>query len=470
MTALHADPVTSHGAGVAFVEALEIAVEAYTYAYPLVLMEATRRLATNVAFPDFERGSGAPPNQFTHLRALPDAALPDGGSTAAQRPNLDTLYSALWFDVASEPLIITIPEARDRFYVLSVLDHWSEVFASPGTRTTGGDALAFAIVGPSWSGALPQHLRVYRSPTALGWLVGLLQLRGPTDLAAVARFQAGFSASPWSSWGQLQRRGRHSVDEAAPLSDPVDVVANLSSSEFFAQFVQLTRHNPPHAQDYPVLDRIRRLGITLNRRLELRALSPEARLALEKAPRIAQLGFQAAYEQSLRFVNHWHCIHRPLGVYGTDYRLRAGVAMTGLGAHASEDAVCFGASRDVTGELLESSRCYRITFAQSQLPPVKAFWSLTLYDQQRRCADNELHRHVLRFGGGQAPLATASDGSTTLYVQRQSPGPTREANWLPAPSSGPFSLSLRLYWPKAAAITGAWFPPPVRPAESYAPN
>ena len=463
MTALHADAAKSIGAGVAFVEALEIAVEAYTYAYPLILMEATRRLATNVEFPDFEHGSGAPPNQFTHLRSLPDAT-----SIAAQRPNLDTLYSALWFDVENEPLIVTIPEARERFYALSLLDHWSEVFASPGTRTTGRDAQAFAIIGPSWNGALPQHLRIYRSPTALGWIVGITQLNGPTDLAAVARFQAGLSASPWSSWGQLPRRSRHSVNEAAPLSDPVDVVASLSSSEFFSQFAQLTRQNPPHAQDYPVLDRIRRIGITLGGRLDLRAISAEARLALEKAPRIAQLGFQAAYEQSLRFVNHWHAIQRPLGVYGTDYRLRAGVALTGLGAHGSEDVVCFGVSRDAAGEPLDSSRCYRVAFPQGQLPPVKAFWSLTLYDQQRRFADNALNRHALRFGAGQAPLPTASDGSTTLYVQRESPGPTREANWLPAPHSGPFSLSLRLYWPRASAITGAWFPPPVRPAEASA--
>jgi hypothetical protein len=297
--------------------------------------------------------------------------------------------------------------------------------------------------------------------------VGITQLNGATDLAAVARFQAGFSASPWSSRGQLQRQGRHRVDEAAPRTDPVDVVANLSSGEFFAQFTQLLRQNPPHAQDYPVLDRIRRIGIALDRRLELRALSPEARLALEKAPRIAQLGFQAAYEQSLRLVNHWHSLQRPLGVYGTDYRLRAGVAWTGLGAHTSEDAVCFGVSRDVTGELLDSARCYRVTFAPGQLPPVKAFWSLTLYDQQRRFADSESHRHALCFGGGRAPLTTASDGSTTLYVQREPPGSAREANWLPAPRSGPFSLSLRLYWPKAPVITGAWFPPPVRPAPTY---
>jgi hypothetical protein len=435
-------------------DALDIAVEAYTYAYPLVLMDTTRRLATNVSRADCEYGGGAPINQFSHLRRLADATSAD-----VVKPSLDTLYSSLWFDVTHEPLVISVPDSDERYYSLSLLDYWSDVFASPGARTTGTEAQLFAIAGPSWAGALPRGMRTYRSPTACGWLIGLTHLRGADDIGRVARFQAGLTATPWSSWGQLTPLVRRACDPAERGSSPSETVALMSSSEFFSRFCELTRHNGPHAQDYSLIDRLGRIGINPGHRLDVGALAPDVRLALEKAPRLAIQAFEAALERSGTLVNRWRTLGKPRGTYGTEYTVRAAVAHSGLGATPNEDALAYVTNEDGAGNVLDASRRYRLTFPRGMLPPARAFWSLTLYDEHLGFADNPWGRYAL---GDASNLITAADGSVTLYIQRDPPEASRESNWLPAPRSGKFSLSLRLYWPAPAVLGGAWSPPAIQ--------
>jgi hypothetical protein len=438
-------------------DVLDIAVEAYTYAYPLVLMDSTRLFATNVREADCENGTGAPINRFSHLRRLPDAASND-----TINPSLDTLYSSLWFDVTSEPLLINVPDSEGRYYSLSFLDYYSEVFASPGARTTGTEAQLLAIVGPSWSGSLPRGVRVYRSPTSLGWLIGITHLRGPEDLGRVARFQAAFGATPWSAWGRSSSPVRTPPRPAALAASPHDTVARMRGIEFFGRFCELTRKHPPHAQDCPLLDRLERIGIRPGRRFVVGALSNEVHAAIEKAPELATRTFEGAYERSWTHANHWRGIGKPRGAYGTDYAVRAGVAHCGLGAIANEDAVGYLATEDALGNQLDSSKCYRLTFPRDQLPPVRAFWSLTLYDARGLFADNATGRHAF---GSRDELVPGRDGSVTLYIQRDWPGEMREKNWLPAPRAGRFSLSLRLYWPTANAQSGAWSPPALHRTE-----
>jgi hypothetical protein len=443
--ACSADPVE--------IDAMEIAVEAYAYAYPLLVMDATRRLATNLAAADCEAGGGAPINQFTHLRKLPDAYAVD-----VFRPNVDTLYSALWFEVSNEPLIVDIPDADRRFYALSLIDHHSDVFASPGPRTTGARRQLFGIVGPNWTEALPPGIRTYRSPTAVGWMLGLTEVNGARDLASVARFQASFSATPWSAWGKLYSP-EPNVPGSLPSCDPIESVARMNPGEFFARFCELTRLNPPHAQDYPLIDRMNRIGLVPGERFQLHTLTTELRAAFERAPIVAQRAFKAAYERSIQVCNHWRGVSRPFGVYGTDYFVRAGAAFSVLGGHANEDAVCFSVSRDATGVPLDSSKRYTLTFGPHSLPPARAFWSLSLYNDGGQFVMNVLDRCAL---GSRDRLVTDKEGATTIYIQRESPGFEREPNWLPAPRSGGFSVTLRMYWPKPSVLSGRWLPPAIR--------
>jgi hypothetical protein len=438
-------------------DADEIAVDAYTYAYPMVLMDVMRRRATHVEAPDRELGTGAPVNEFTHLRRLPDTTFEH-----LVHPNPDTLYSSLWFDVSREPLIVNLPEAAGRFFTLSLLDHWSDVFAAPSARTTGAIGQTFGIVGPSWSGRLPAGIREYRSPTALGWLVAQTEVRGAADLANVARFQAGLSATPFHFWGQLYTPSRPAIDTALPTGSPVEVVAKMSAKVYFTRFCELARKNPPHPHDYPLLDRMRRIGISPGRRFSFEALPSEVRRALERAPLLAVPSFREAYEHAGQLVNYWRAAPKPRGVYGTDYAVRAGVAHAAFGSHANEDASGCRASRDGSGDPFDSSQRYAISFSKYALPPARAFWSLALYDDRQLLASNPLGRYSI---GDRDELRPNRDGSITINIQRSFPGPERENNWLPAPRSGGFSLDMRLYWPAPDALNGRWCPPVVRRVE-----
>jgi hypothetical protein len=438
-------------------DANEIAVDAYTYAYPMVLMDVIRRFTSNVEKPDRELGTGAPVNEFTHLRRMPDTTVEH-----PPHPNPDTLCSSLWFDVSREPLIVNVPEAAGRFFTLSLLDHWSDVFAAPGARTTGGLGQTFGIVGPSWSGRLPAGIREYRSPTALGWLVAETELRGAADLASVARFQAGLSATPFQHWGRLYTPSRPAVEAGLPSGNPVEIVARMGAREYFSRFCELTRKNPPHPHDYPLLDRMRRIGISPGHRFNVAALPSEVRRALERAPLLAVPGFKEAYEHTGQVVNYWRSAAKPCGVYGTDFAVRAGVAHAAFGSHANNDAASCRASRDGDGDPLDSSLRYTLTFSKYALPPARAFWSLSLYDDQKRLAINPLGRYSI---GDRDDLRPNRDGSVTINIQRSFPGPERENNWLPAPRSGGFNLDMRLYWPAPDALNGHWCPPVVRRSE-----
>lgn len=423
----------------------EIASAAYIYAYPLVLMEVTRRVATNV---DTPRADGrAPMNQFAHMREFVKA------SSQAVRPNTDTLYSLMWFNVADEPLIISVPDSGGRYYLLPMMDLWTEVFASPGKRTTGTAAQTLAIVGPEWEGALPPDILEFKSATALGWVIGRTQINGKADLEEAHRFQAGMIAAPLSRSGA---GAVASVDPSQDISAPAEQVDRMDAGHFFALFAELMKKNPPHAGDATIIDRMRHLGIVPGQSFNLSSSPRYIRAALEAAPQMAR-GQVLQHARNLgTLANGWR-ISVDLGNYGTDYACRAAVARSGIGANLPADTIYPYAMTDEGGVPLSSESRYTICFEKGQTPPVKAFWSLALY-QRTSLAENPIDRHSI---GDRDPLAFSSDGSLTIYVQREDPGGSRTANWLPAPANGRFNLTLRLYWPEMEVLAGGWRPPPV---------
>jgi hypothetical protein len=375
------------------------------------------------------------------------------------RPNADTLYSLVWFDVTREPLIIDVPDSGGRYYLLPLLDLWTDVFASPGTRTTGNGPQTFAIVGPRWQGSLPAGIEPIRSPTGIGWLLGRTQTNGPEDYAAVHRFQARLRAVPLSGWGRDYAPPRGTVDPTLSKDPPVEQVAHMDARAFFGRFAELLKDNPPHANDYPILARLRRVGLEPGRSFDLAQAPPVIQKALQQAAVSARGQIVRELMRAGVLVNGWRMITAPIGTYGTDYRRRAGVAWFALGANVPEDAIYPTSLTDADGKPLDSSRRYQIRFPREQLPPVRAFWSLSLYNSRQYFADNPIHRYAI---GDRDPLQRNADGSLTLYIQRDSPGSQHEANWLPAPASGSFSMTLRLYWPRPEALDGSWKPPPVQ--------
>jgi hypothetical protein len=434
-------------------EAIEIATDAYVYAYPMVLMDVTRAVSTNVMAPDPTRLE-APMNQIVHAAAFPDATF-----TNVVRPNADTLYSLLWFDVSKEPLVLSVPESGGRFYLLPMLDLWTDVFASPGARTTGTAAQRFAIVAPQWSGRLPHGVEPLRAPTAVGWMIGRTQTNGTADYDAVHAFQAGIYVAPLSAMGTRHQPRIAPVDPAVSPMPPVDQVARMEAFIFFSRFTALASQNPPHANDSPILQRIRHLGIVPGVRFAPERASPNAIDALDQAVALGQRKIRAHGLRSAHRVNGWSTGSGPVGTYGTDYLQRASIAMMGLGANTTDDAVYLTAHAMADGSPFDSAGRYELRFSGQDLPPARAFWSLTLYDDRLLFADNPLDRYAL---GDRDPLRAAEDGSLTIHIQRTWPGEGHNANWLPAPRSGGFSLTLRLYWPAARALDGRWEPPVVR--------
>lgn len=432
-------------------EAYAIGVEAYTYAFPMVLMEMTRRVATNVAEPDHRH---APMNRFAHMRAYPDASFRD-----VVRPNADTLYSLLWFDVGREPLIVTLPDTGGRYHVVPIMDMWTDVFATLGSRTTGTAGGPVALVGPHWKGALPKGMRTIVSPTEIGWIIGRIQTNGADDYANVHKMQAGFAAAPLSAWGKPHAPTPARIDPAVDdKTPPVDQVAALKPDAFFALFADLMKHNPPHASDYAILLRMERVGIVPGQGFDLSRADPAVQRGLSRAATDAWQRIVQRRRGLTLTPNGWVALGNALGVYGNDYLQRAFIGFAGLGALPPEEAIYPMAPLDGDRKPLTGASRYVLHFGKDELPPADAFWSLTMYGADQFFAANSLNRFAI---GDRDKLAYNPDGSLDLYIQHETPGADRQANWLPAPA-GPFSMNLRLYLPRREATDGRWIPPPVR--------
>ncbi|WP_454692351.1 DUF1254 domain-containing protein [Achromobacter aloeverae] len=437
-------------------EARAIAADGYLYAYPLLLMETARRIQTNFTEPDTQLGTGAPVNRFTHMARLPDALLHGIGPT----PDTDVLWSSLWFDVAREPLVIETPDAKGRYFMMMAADMWSDVFAAPGTRTAPAGPHAYAIVARDWRGTLPRGVEMLRTPTSSGWLHVRIALDGGADLAAAQAFQAGFSATPLSSWRKKYARppppGKYDI--ALPRTPAADQVAAMSAADYFAAFAELAGRYPPHDNDTPMLQRLRRLGIVPGGRFDFARLPAALRDAVNEGVQAGQARLRSPPEPRAGNAGLVMPLKRR-GTYGTDYALRARSIRLAWVAPLTDDMIQARADTDSEGRPLDGSFRYEIRFERLQQPPVRGFWSVTLYNDRDALLDNMGNRYAVHM---RDRIDTAADGTATIYLQYEAPVEARTRNWLPSPQSGHFSLVLRLYWPREAAVEGAWAPPSIR--------
>jgi hypothetical protein len=436
-------------------EVQEAAVEAYVYGYPLVTMELTRRVMTNVAKPTL--GKLAPMGQLARLRAYPSPA--DREVTA---PNADTLYTLAWLDVGTEPWIVTVPDMKGRYFMLPLLSGWTEVFAAPGSRTTGTRAQKLAVTGPGWKGRLPPGVKELRSPTALVWMLGRISSSGTRqDLAEVHALQDKLALFPLSAWGRKHVAPEGKPDPAVDMKTPVrDQVNGMDAVAYFKLLATLLKTNPPAAADTAAVASLGKIGLVPGQDFDGGTLDSVALKALAGAPKAAQARIMAAGESFGAKVNGWKVVTTGIGVYGTDFLQRAYTAAIGLGANLPQDAVYPIGEVDGQGQPFDGSKRYVIHFPKGQLPPAKGFWSLTMYDEQMFFAPNKLNRHTR---ASRDKLKVNRDGSLDLFIQKDPPGKAREANWLPAPP-GRFNLIMRIYWPHEkppSVLDGSWKPPPV---------
>ena len=427
-------------------EARTVAQEAYIYFYPLVIMDVSRKHFTNIeADKMFARG---PMNTFSHARTFPPATF-----RGATHPNFDTLYSVGWLDLTEEPVVISVPDTQGRYYLLQLLDMWTDSFAGVGKRTTGTSAGNFVVVGPGWQGDLPQGLQRIDAPTPFVWVIGRTRTDGPQDYDAVHKVQDGYKMTPVSQWGKEPQAIAVKVDPSVDMqTPPVEQVKKMAPDAYFAYAAELLRVNGPHLVDQPQLARMKRLGIEAGRSFDIAEVAPVIRQALWMAPAAAQSALTAEWPKVGRNANGW-VMNTDSGVYGANYLKRGAVAMFEIGMNLPEDSVY----PDTGNSPLDGRNKYVIHFAKGALPPVNEFWSVTVYDLHGFTVPNPTNRYTL---GDRSNLNPNTDGSLEIYLQSENPGADKESNWLPTPAQ-PFSLHARLYSPRTAAIDGTWAMPPV---------
>ena len=452
-------PALAQGAAISEAEAARIAAEAYVFGYPLVTMEVTRRVSTNVPNAAAQVGR-APMGQFHMSRTYPNAAFRD-----VTAPNADTLYCTAWLDLSAEPWVVSWPEMTDRYYLMPMLDGWTNVIAAAGSRTTGNQAQTYVIAGPKFRGATPPGIAVIRSPTDMLWILGRVYCTGtPEDYAAVHAIQDRMKLQPLSSWGRDWTPPAGRVDPAIDTRTGVrDQVDRMTGVDYFRLLSELMAANPPAAADAPFVARMARIGLVPGRTFDVTRAPQAVRRAVDGAPRAGQaavLGRIRSSEAAARQTNNWFVITET-GTYGTNYLNRAYVTAVGLGANHPQDAVYPFTEVDSTGQKLNGANRYRLRFPARQRPPARGFWSLTMYDSNFFFVDNPLNRYTL---SSRNALTSNPDGTTDLLIQADDPGADRQSNWLPAPRAG-FVLMFRLYWPMSApafsVLNGSWYPPQV---------
>jgi hypothetical protein len=433
-------------------EAKAIAADAYVYFYPLISIDVTRRQATNVE-PGKVMLSG-PANMFASAPAFPAADF-----KAVVRANFDTLYSSAWLDMTKEPVVVSAPDTGGRYYLLPMLDMWSDVFASPGWRTTGTRAANYLVTPPGWSGTAPEGTTRISAPTPYVWIIGRVKTDGPPDYDAVHKVQSGFKVTLLSDWGKTPQPVEVKIDPSIDMKTPPKVqVDTMPGGKYFAYAAELLKVNPPHITDEPIIAQMKQIGIVPGQSFDIEKVPPAVKKAIEEAPAAGKALMAWKVPTIARVANNWSMNTDTMGVYGNYYLKRAIVAQLGLGANLPEDAIYPLNLGDEAGKPLDGADRYTLHFDKGDTPPADAFWSVTLYDAEGFQVANALNRFAV---SSWMPFEHNADGSLDLYFQSQSPGKDKEANWLPAPK-GEFNLTMRVYAPKSEALTGRWNPPPVR--------
>lgn len=442
-------------------EASAIAKDAYIYAFPM--MESYR--ATYVQAVDRTApGYKGPFNELIHMTELLGPELED-----IVRPNNDTMYSFGWLDLRAQPMIISVPEIEDRYYSIQLIDMFTHNFAYIGTRTTGTEAGSYVVAGPEWKGPPPDGIRgVFQSETNFAYCIIRTEVRGPEDVAAVLALQKRYFLTPMNVF-----LGRSTAPMAAGITFPSYVPERVQSVGFIDLFNFLLMHVLVVPEEQALMERFAEIGIEPGVLSASRRLSPEIKQAIEAGVGAAIVAISdGAREPStlegvtVRTSGGWSGIR---GLFGNGrsmrgkYLTRAVAAMVGLYGNDFEEAYYPMANEDALGNGLDGSKYrYVIRFGRDEIPPVDAFWSMTMYSLPNQLmVANSIDRYSI---GDRSKLQHGPDGSLTIYVQRDSPGTRHESNWLPAPD-GPFSLQLRMYLPKPEAMDPLYLPPPVRPTD-----
>lgn len=423
---------------------------AYVFAYPLVLFDATKKLVTHSPEPNPSL-MRAPINQFVHAKEIPaaDLEIPD--------VTMDTLYSSAFIDLSKEPIIVSLPKS-DRFYLMQMLDAWTEVFYSQGTRVNGNNPVNIALTGPNWRGTLPNGVQQVKAPGNFLWIIGRTEVNGAADYDKVHAQQDNYKLIPLSAWNKDYMPPKVLLTNPNEPILPIEQVDEMDDIYFFTKFLSLMALNPPHTDDTDIVSHLKTVGISPGQTIDPTKMDGGQISAISAGFRDAQQKLGAAIRKNREPKTGWDLAIKNVGRYGTDYVTRAVIAFNAIGANLPQDAVFTSTSTDSEGKTLQGSQDYIIHIKKEDLPPTSAFWSLTMYDNNNLLVQNDLLRYSLN---SKSNLLYNPDGSLDIHLTYDSPQNDYERNWLPTPE-GPFKLTLRIYSPGAALLDGSWTPPEIK--------
>jgi hypothetical protein len=446
---------TTHAADITPAEARAIAKEAYIYGFPLVdNYRIQYSYFVDRQNPEFK----ASWNQIVNIPRVYTPA-----DTAIQTPNSDTPYSFVGMDLRAEPIVLTVPPIeKERYFSIQLIDAYTFNFAYIGSRTTGNDGGSYFIAGPHWKGELPKGVKeVIRSETEVLLAVYRTQLFNLGDLDTVKKVQAGYKAQTLSAFlGTPAPTAAPAIDFITPLTPEEE----KTSPQFFNILNFVLQFCPTDPSETALMARFAKIGVGAGKTFDASTLSPEMQAAIEQ-------GMAAAWADFAGLKKQFDAGKVTSGdVFGTreflqnNYLYRMAAAVLGILGNSKQEAMYPVYYVDAAKQKLDGANRYTLRFAPGQLPPVNAFWSLTMYDQPASLlVANPINRYLVN--STMLPqFQRDADGGLTLFIQHESPGKDKEANWLPAPK-GPFAAIMRLYWPKDEAVNGKWTAPPLQQAK-----
>ncbi len=435
----------------------DIATLAYIWGYPLVTMERSSNYFTN---PNSPPGVGqGPVNKISFARELVNSSF-----TNVVSPNADTLYGISWLNLKKEPLVFTVPPITHRYYTFEFLDAYTNVFTYVGSRATGSNGGIYLITGPNWNGQVPSGMTEIKSPTNLVWIINRILVNGPSDVSNVNAIQDQVGIVPLSVLQGKAALQSSSQQTSSNMSKEIPVkpqpaLIPTSGIKVYDELGQGLVDNSPNPPDPQLLAKFKSIGIGPGKTPSKDATNNDTiRKALETGIAEGEKMMDAKVANAGTKMNGW-MVNTDMGNYGTDYLLRAAVTKVGLGANVPEEALYPILFTDIQGKPLSGANNYTIHFKPGQTPPVKAFWSITMYNNKSYFVDNPINRYNI--GGLTKGLKNNADGSLDIYIQHLSPGKEKESNWLPAPKDS-FNLLLRMYVPGEQVLNGTWSYPIVQ--------
>lgn len=424
------------------------AQQIYDYAYPLVIMKISQDLMLTVPFRE-----RSVPNHFIHFKQL---AMPE--NRAVVLGNRNTLYSVGWVDLSKGPVVFEIPDMGERYYVMPLLDAWTNTFKSFGSRTTGQQVQKYFIVNSEWSGQVPAGFVKVDSPTNMVWITGRIQADNPEDAVSAGKLQDQYKLMTFAQYLGASDPFADYAPEfmAMHVRKPVPYSLQMTAEHFYDSFFSMWAANASPKADMAMIQILNKAGIRSSGISKFVDLAPDVQEIMRAGLKFKQAKYAKDFYGGTSQSEPWIFNRERMGVWGTDFERRTYWAMWGLGANLVEDAVYGVSQLDEKLKPLQGHNVYKIHFEPNNLPPTSAFWSVTNYDEEGYLEANEQNRYSL---GSNNELKYNADGSLDFYLSNSKPE-IADVNWVPAPK-GNFKTLLRIYWPDEKILKGQWSLPPL---------